>query len=1341
MKNGVQLQGSGDGTTAHTLHNLSNPDEGVYSVVAVNSAGYSTSLPIVVQVLDLPVFVAGGGVVTSLLAIVGEEIVVSVNATGDPTPSLIWSVNNVTVANQTGNTLRYLTNDSMVGELLFVATATNVVGATESDPFLVLVERTTTTTTTSVTTSTTTTTVTTSTTTTTTTTVTTSTTTTTTTKVLSKVTGVPLSTMDASNSNSNSNTSFNKSGCTNCDDDAQLGVGPIDPTNLQTTSTAGRDTTFAPIAGSVLILLAVGAALALVVQRRRTTAAHLKSGIACEYGDENTEADALIIAGHMKVMQDHLQQFFVERETDGGGIHDIYELGSMTTVAPRQISPRNLILRECIGKGQFGEVFNGDLKTSIRNGATGKILESRNVAIKSMKKTDPTDRDVRAFLGEGVLMAQFNHPNIIRLVGISISSGSIQLVTELASKGSLQRYLQKEVATEPIRLQMAVDICDGMQYLEHCGFIHRDLAARNVLVAENLDCKIADFGLSRRSGLDNSMSNEVVAVRWTAPEVIRNQKFSRKTDVWSFGVVMYEVWTRAALPYGSGWTNVQVLQEVDRGYRLPCPEGCDQSIYVLMMSCWHPQPALRPSFAKLKGSFKALILAWQKSAVDSTSNDMQRLAALYQESKELAVSSPSPLVGSGANNSGTQTNLLDRLARLELEGELMSLSATSPSVPVRSSAMLGRAFPGGLGSTPSNLGSPSTIATPNGLFRNSRTAYGNMRESDMLEEPDEVWNKEGGENEEMPGKLARFSQRVGQSFKAVASVVRGRRGSSILSKESAHLYLQPGGARSSVKSPDEATYGELPPEVVVHTIKSSAVPEAGECVTTLAGKTIDNADLYGVTEPAAQAAPPIESAYDVAPLEASDADVYLDLSNSSGKYPSAAIVHESSGMHAAPAAAMQPSNAQSTTLRGFRLEMGDPAAEAEFSAMMDMCVQMRVTLPVTGGSSSDSRHSVLVQPEVYPVLRSTTMADVIEEEAAEDIYDEVTDDTLYSRGAPYMSPSKLGGDTYSGNLLQPPVAVENTQRSGTVRLAETREAGRKAGVLLLTASLSDGEPTVDDAKFPTSKEKEVVPMVDSWERLRMLRSDVVAEAAKKAARKAAISRIHEKYQNGTLHDSAVLTPIRKDVHQTPLVQTPLVHPVIYMPGDTVGMRSPAVGTRIQSILSPPVNILLSPVGMETRIQSILSPSENVLISQSDSGQQIRGVLSPLSPNVLGDSPGLGDVISHRDTVIKSKRKGKGNKGGNTRHNDMGVDSASARRQRKQMVAQLEGGRHKDREANDAMLNTIAKLERPDNTLPRDVVNTDSKRFELSTPLGAERRKKKDRTSTEPGAAVRRSVYL
>jgi fyn-related kinase len=155
----------------------------------------------------------------------------------------------------------------------------------------------------------------------------------------------------------------------------------------------------------------------------------------------------------------------------------------------------------------------------------------------------------------------------------------------------------------PTLVDMAADVANGMSHLEEKNFIHRDLAARNILVGDDNICKVADFGFARLvqdhpKGVFTAESMTKFPVRWTAPEAMAFNKYSIKSDVWSFGILLAEIVTYGKKPY-RGLTNREVVQKLDEGFRMPKPSGCPDGIYDIMMDCWKTEPVDRPTFESL----------------------------------------------------------------------------------------------------------------------------------------------------------------------------------------------------------------------------------------------------------------------------------------------------------------------------------------------------------------------------------------------------------------------------------------------------------------------------------------------------------------------------------------------------------------------------------------------------------------------------------------------------------------------------------------------------------------------------------------------------------------------
>ncbi|XP_064420646.1 protein-tyrosine kinase 6 [Latimeria chalumnae] len=247
-----------------------------------------------------------------------------------------------------------------------------------------------------------------------------------------------------------------------------------------------------------------------------------------------------------------------------------------------------------LGSGHFAQVFCGCWNNQV------------NVAIKMLNKDVMNHND---FQYETQIMKKLRHKNLVSLYAVCTAEDPFYIITELMSKGSLLDFLRSPEGNQLNIVQlvdMATQVADGMIYLEERNFIHRDLAARNILVGDNHICKIADFGLARtiKEDIYLSQSNQI-PYKWTAPEAISHGRFSVKSDVWSFGVLLYEVVTYGGVPY-PGMQASEVFRQVSRGYQMPRPTACPTKVYDIMKTCWRKNPEERPAFKKLKwqlGSF------------------------------------------------------------------------------------------------------------------------------------------------------------------------------------------------------------------------------------------------------------------------------------------------------------------------------------------------------------------------------------------------------------------------------------------------------------------------------------------------------------------------------------------------------------------------------------------------------------------------------------------------------------------------------------------------------------------------------------------------------------------
>ncbi|XP_034445706.1 protein-tyrosine kinase 6b [Hippoglossus hippoglossus] len=259
------------------------------------------------------------------------------------------------------------------------------------------------------------------------------------------------------------------------------------------------------------------------------------------------------------------------------------------TVDEWELPQEQFTLEEELGTGYFADVYRGRWKNHI------------NVAIKIIKSDSELNH--REFQREVQILKSLRHRHLISLFAVCTASSPYYIITELMEKGSLLTFLRgPEGALQDAAalIDMGAQVADGMSYLEEQNSIHRDLAARNVLVGGDYICKVADFGLARVIKEPFYISEDKkIPYKWCAPEAISHGKFSNKSDVWSFGVLLYEIITYGGVPYPA-FSNQEVFQQVTKGYRMPAPAKCPDLLYGIMMQCWSHEPNERPHFKSLK---------------------------------------------------------------------------------------------------------------------------------------------------------------------------------------------------------------------------------------------------------------------------------------------------------------------------------------------------------------------------------------------------------------------------------------------------------------------------------------------------------------------------------------------------------------------------------------------------------------------------------------------------------------------------------------------------------------------------------------------------------------------
>ncbi|KAM8939966.1 fibroblast growth factor receptor 3 isoform 13-T13 [Pelodytes ibericus] len=299
--------------------------------------------------------------------------------------------------------------------------------------------------------------------------------------------------------------------------------------------------------------------------------------------------------------------------SDGAMLANVSELG-IPSDPKWELARTRLTLGKPLGEGCFGQVVMAE--------AIGIDKEKPNkastVAVK-MLKDDATDKDLSDLVSEMEMMKMIGkHKNIINLLGACTQDGPLYVLVEYASKGNLREYLR---ARRPPGMDYSFDTCKipaeqltfkdlvscayqvarGMEYLASQKCIHRDLAARNVLVTDDNVMKIADFGLARDiHNIDyyKKTTNGRLPVKWMAPEALFDRVYTHQSDVWSFGVLLWEIFTLGGSPY-PGIPVEELFKLLKEGHRMDKPANCTHELYMIMRECWHAVPSQRPTFKQL----------------------------------------------------------------------------------------------------------------------------------------------------------------------------------------------------------------------------------------------------------------------------------------------------------------------------------------------------------------------------------------------------------------------------------------------------------------------------------------------------------------------------------------------------------------------------------------------------------------------------------------------------------------------------------------------------------------------------------------------------------------------
>lgn len=278
----------------------------------------------------------------------------------------------------------------------------------------------------------------------------------------------------------------------------------------------------------------------------------------------------------------------------------------------------DVVLGRILGEGFFGEVYDGVYKNELKG-------EKVNVAVKTCKKDCALDVKEK-FMSEAYLMRNLDHPHIVKLIGI-IEDDPIWIVMELYPFGELGQYLEKHKNNLQVLTMIlySLQICKALAYLEGINCVHRDIAVRNILVASHDCVKLGDFGLSRYLEEEEYYKASVtrLPIKWMAPESINFRRFTSASDVWMFGVCMWEILSYGKQPFF--WLeNKDVISVIEKGDRLPKPEACPPTLYTLMTRCWTYDLSERPKFTELACSLSDIYQTEKEIVKDKERNNRHR---------------------------------------------------------------------------------------------------------------------------------------------------------------------------------------------------------------------------------------------------------------------------------------------------------------------------------------------------------------------------------------------------------------------------------------------------------------------------------------------------------------------------------------------------------------------------------------------------------------------------------------------------------------------------------------------------------------------------------------------
>uniref|UniRef100_A0A8C8VQY7 Tyrosine-protein kinase receptor TYRO3 n=1 Tax=Pelusios castaneus TaxID=367368 RepID=A0A8C8VQY7_9SAUR len=404
-------------------------------------------------------------------------------------------------------------------------------------------------------------------------------------------------------------------------------------------------TSWVPVALGILTALVTAVALALILLRKRRK----ETRFGQVFGSVVGRGEPVV---HFRAARSFNRECpeRIEATLDSIGISDDLK----TKLKDVLIQEQQFTLGRMLGKGEFGSVREALLK--LDDGSFQKV------AVKMLKADIFTSSDIEEFLREAACMKEFDHPHVTKLIGVSLRSrpkGRLPIpmvILPFMKHGDLHAFLlMSRIGENPFNLPLQtllkfmIDIASGMEYLSSKNFIHRDLATRNCMLDENMNVCVADFGLSKkiysgdyyRQGCASKLP-----VKWLALESLADNLYTTHSDVWAFGVTMWEIVTRGQTPY-AGIENAEIYNYLISGNRLKQPPECLEDIYDLMCRCWHSEPKLRPSFGTLRSQLERI-----QGRMSMLSSSQDPLYVNIGEAKETSGSNPALYTSFGNLDSG-----------------------------------------------------------------------------------------------------------------------------------------------------------------------------------------------------------------------------------------------------------------------------------------------------------------------------------------------------------------------------------------------------------------------------------------------------------------------------------------------------------------------------------------------------------------------------------------------------------------------------------------------------------------------------------------------------------------